>query len=83
MPQKCIGIFSSIHFVLKAEKLLKKTGLVVETIPVPRKISSDCGIAISFAAGDVSKVRELLEERKVRLQGIYILSPDGTYSVVD
>jgi len=83
MPETCIGIFSSIHFVLKAEKLLKKTGLAVETIPVPRKISADCGIAISFSAGDVPKVRELLEEKKVRLQGIYILSPDGTYSVVD
>ena len=83
MPETCVGIFSSIHFVLKAEKLLKKTGLAVETIPVPRKISSDCGIAISFSAGDVSKVKELLEEKKVRLQGIYILSEDGTYSVVD
>jgi predicted secreted protein len=83
MPETCVGIFSSIHFVLKAEKLLKKSGLAVITIPVPRKISADCGIAISFSVDDVAGVKELLKKKKVRLQGIYTLSADGTYCVVD
>jgi hypothetical protein len=83
MADRCIGIFSSIHFVLKAEKVLKKDGLTVETVPVPRRISSDCGIAVSFLANDISRVKKLLEEKKVRLEGIYILSHDGTYSMVD
>jgi hypothetical protein len=83
MAEHCVGIFSSIHFVLKAEKLLKKEGIGVETVPVPRKISSDCGIAISFDPGDVARVRDLLSQKKVRLEGIYQASPDGTYTVVD
>jgi hypothetical protein len=83
MADRCIGIFSSIHFVLKAEKVLKKDGLTVETVPGPRRISSDCGIAVSFLANDISRVKKLLEEKKVRLEGIYILSHDGTYSMVD
>ena len=83
MSERCIGIFSSIHFVLKAEKILKKKGITVVTVPVPRKISSDCGIAISFLANDLEQVRELLSAKKVRLEGIYTTSQDGTYQVVD
>lgn len=79
----CIGIFRSIHFVLKAEKALKKRGIGVETIPVPRQISSDCGIAISFSVDDIGDVRELLTAKKYRLDGIYTCDPDGTYRVVD
>lgn len=39
-------LFRSIHDVLKAEKLLKKTEAVFELVPVPRKISSECGVCI-------------------------------------
>lgn len=42
-----IFVFDSIHYVLKAEKILKNEGLSCELIPVPREISSDCGIAIT------------------------------------
>lgn len=39
-------LFRSIHDVLKAEKLLKKTDAVFELVPVPRQISSECGVCI-------------------------------------
>jgi len=31
---------------MKAEKALKERGMAVDLIPVPREISSDCGVAI-------------------------------------
>lgn len=39
-------LFRSIHDVLKAEKMLKKSKAVFELVPVPRQISSECGICI-------------------------------------
>lgn len=45
---KTIFIFDSIHYVLKAEKILKTEDLPCELIPVPREISSDCGMAIAM-----------------------------------
>jgi hypothetical protein len=39
-------LFDTLHDVLKAEKLLKSHHLDVEVVPVPRKISSDCGVSI-------------------------------------
>jgi len=42
----CILLFQSVHQVMKAEKVLKERGMAVDLIPVPREISSDCGVAI-------------------------------------
>jgi len=39
-------LFRSIHDVLRAEKYLKKTGALFEIVPVPRHISSECGVCI-------------------------------------
>ena len=40
--------FESNYLVLKAEKELKKNNVKPEFIPVPRDISSACGICIKF-----------------------------------
>ncbi len=42
-------LFQSIHDVLKAEKVLKSHDLNVEVVPVPRTLSSDCGVCIKSA----------------------------------
>ena len=39
-------IFATIHDVLKAEKILKEAVVDVEIVPVPRALSSDCGVCI-------------------------------------
>ena len=44
----CILLFNSIHQVMRAEKLLKNRNLKIDLIPVPREISSDCGVAIEL-----------------------------------
>lgn len=56
---KIIFVFDSIHYVLKAEKILKEADLSCELIPVPREISSDCGMALAIeeSAGGVARER--------------------------
>jgi hypothetical protein len=39
-------LFHTIHDVLKAEKTLKARGCLFEIEPVPRILSSDCGVCI-------------------------------------
>jgi len=39
-------LFATIHDVLKAEKRLKSAGVNMEVVPVPRSLSSDCGVCI-------------------------------------
>jgi hypothetical protein len=47
--QDCIAIFHSIHRVLKVEQLLKHAGVAFLLIPVPRKLTADCGLAVRVA----------------------------------
>ena len=52
-------LFFTIHDVLKAEKVLKKNNVAIELVPVPRNLSSDCGMCIKFN-GDISIIKTLL-----------------------
>ncbi len=44
-----VAIFHSIHRVLKAEKILKQGEVEFLLIPVPRQLTSDCGLALRFS----------------------------------
>lgn len=45
-----VFLFSSVSHVLKAEKVLKERGIVHKLIPMPRHISSDCGVCLRVEA---------------------------------
>ncbi len=44
----CVLLFESVSRVLKAEKILKAEGIAHKVIPVPKQISTDCGVCIRF-----------------------------------
>ncbi len=56
----CVALFSSISHVLRAEKLLQKEGITVKLIPVPKEISTDCGICLRFTPEIAERVRQTL-----------------------
>ena len=39
-------LFKSVSYALKAEKILKRERLPHKLIPVPKQISSDCGVCL-------------------------------------
>lgn len=43
-----VMLFKSVSYALKAEKILKAEKLPHKLIPVPKQISSDCGICLRF-----------------------------------
>ncbi|MDF1554889.1 MAG: DUF3343 domain-containing protein [Deferrisomatales bacterium] len=61
MERDGILIFHSIHRVMRAEKDLKSAGFDVRLLPVPRELSSDCGLSLAFCWGDWSRVRGELD----------------------
>ncbi|HKL48017.1 MAG TPA: DUF3343 domain-containing protein [Desulfuromonadales bacterium] len=66
-----VAIFHSIHRVMKAEKVLKEKGAEVLLIPVPRQLTSDCGLALRFAAPDRKNVEGLLEAANLVPEELY------------
>lgn len=49
-PPYAVFLFPSVSHVLKAEKILKARGMPHKLIPVPRHISSDCGVCLRVTA---------------------------------
>ena len=43
-----VALFDSVSQVIKAEKMLKEAGIPCKIIPVPKSISSDCGVCVRF-----------------------------------
>ena len=55
-----VVLFHSTSGALMAEKLLKKAGIAYKIIPVPRHLSSDCGVCIRFLTQNASQVKKAL-----------------------
>lgn len=60
--QVFILIFNSVHRVMRAEKILKDYEVNYKTIPVPRKLSSDCGLAIRVFEKNLDELKTILNE---------------------
>lgn len=76
---KCVFIFESIHRVMKAEKLLKGKGIKIDLIPVPREISSDCGVAIELSGESEAEALSLLTENSISVLECYIRNLNGKF----
>jgi hypothetical protein len=65
-----VVLFNSVHHALRSEKILKEMGLPHKLIPVPRHISSDCGVCLRFTADYRSRIEDALagkvEIREIR-----------------
>ncbi len=66
-------LFPSVHFALRAEKKAKEKGFRIKLIPVPRHLSSDCGVCLRFLWEEKEKLSYVLETEGVRIEGIHPL----------
>ena len=69
--QYSVVLFYSTSDALRVEKLLKGMGIAVKLIPVPRQLSSDCGISLRFDRPDESRIRTILDNKQIETQGIH------------
>ncbi|MBA4422834.1 MAG: hypothetical protein C0390_06985 [Syntrophus sp. (in: bacteria)] len=67
-----VFLFASVSYTLKAEKILKEQRIVHKLIPVPRHISSDCGVCLRVTADRRDAVESALQGR-VKWEGIVLL----------
>ena len=66
-----ILIFDSIHYVMKAESILKNKNIKIELIPVPKEIHSNCGMAIAIANKLFNKAKEELLKKGIKFKTYY------------
>ena len=63
--------FHTTHFSLKAKKVLEKSRIPFETIPVPREFSSDCGFCCKVPWKEKDEVAKILDENHVEFDRIH------------
>ena len=66
-------LVDSTSLVMRIEKLLKKEGLPYKLIPVPRHLSSDCGICVRIYKQDSETVKALLTEHQLDVLSYEVL----------
>jgi len=64
---------------MKAEKLLKGKGMDVDLIPMPREISSDCGVAIEMPVEIGEEALRLMDEHRIPVHECYTRHDRGTF----
>lgn len=69
-----VVLFYSVSHTLLAEKLIKKEKIPIKVIPVPRQISSDCGVCIMFLKQYREQIEKVLEGR-VDFDSIHSFNP--------
>jgi hypothetical protein len=62
---------------LRFEKLAQGKGLAVKLIPVPRIISSSCGIAARFPEGILPEVIRLTNHELAELEAVFSFFTQG------
>jgi hypothetical protein len=75
-------IFRGTHQVLSAEKRLKGGGVSLRLIPVPRRLTSDCGLAIRIPLDHRDRAREILSRARLLPESVHLPRLDGGYDSV-
>jgi len=71
--QYAVILVYSTSYALRAEKVLAEAGLSCKLIPVPRHLSSDCGVCVRVKWADSESVLRALEAAQVEIEGIHKL----------
>ena len=61
----------STSYALRAEKLLDQAGIQSKLIPVPRQLSSDCGVCVRVAREERAAAVEVLKRAGVETEGVH------------
>jgi hypothetical protein len=67
-----VALFVSVSHALRAEKLLKGEGIPTKLIPVPRQLSTECGVCLRFSPSLRPRLEKALDG-KVGIAAIHPL----------
>ncbi|MFI3330316.1 MAG: DUF3343 domain-containing protein [Rikenellaceae bacterium] len=62
-----IAVFKSAREAIKADKVCRDNNLNTRVIPVPKHISSECGMCLRLLSAEADKVKELIEENNIKV----------------
>jgi len=70
MSEQSVILFPTSAHVMHAEKLFNDAGISCRLVPVPRHLSSDCGICLVISRQESTDARVLLEAMHVEYDAL-------------
>jgi len=67
-------LFQSTTHVVRAEKVLLAAGVKCKLIPVPRQLSSECGVCLLVGCEDKERASAALKAATVAFSGMHVVS---------
>jgi hypothetical protein len=61
----------STSYAIKIEKILQRAGISSQLIPVPRRLSSDCGVCVRISRPDRKRSEALVQSAQIETEGFY------------
>ena len=61
----------SISYALRIEKVLQQAGITCKLIPVPRHLSSNCGVCVRIKPDDRENALQALERVRMEIDSIH------------
>jgi hypothetical protein len=61
----------STSYAIRAERVLHLEGIATKLIPVPRHLSSNCGVCVRIDQADREAASQALQEARVEIEGIF------------
>lgn len=74
-PKQSVVLVYSTSHAIRLENLLKAAGAGCKLIPVPRHLSSDCGVCLRFDDADRGVIDRILDRTGMEIQGVSSVSP--------
>lgn len=69
--RSAVVLVYSTSRALRAEKVLAGAGIESKLIPVPRHLSSDCGVCVRVRRADREAARQALDEAGLEIEGVH------------
>ena len=70
MEEYAVVLTESTSYAVKGERVLRDAGIKAKLIPLPRHLSSDCGVSVRISVDEIEKVESILKEKGVPFTGI-------------
>ena len=69
-----ISFFAS-HYAIRADTVLKRSGVASRLVPGPKDLSPNCGVALRFEYAQREDVLAILAAKKVQIDGVHFYLP--------
>lgn len=64
---RCLATFDVTSMAIMFERICRKKNLDVKVVPVPRVLSSSCGLACEYPCGEEDLIKSICSEREIEV----------------